>query len=109
MRMQPVPVSDAAEAASNTVTAMGTIEAVDVNGRTLTVKHGRIEALGWPAMTMEMPVADAVDIGSAQPGDRIHFTLIQDEDGSYQIGSVQVLDNDTAEPGTRHSNTGNDR
>lgn len=109
MRMQSASKSDAAGATPNTVTAMGTIEAVDVSSRTLTVKHGLIEALGWPAMTMEMPVADTVDIESTQPGDRIHFTLIQDEDGSYQIGSAQVLDNDTAEPDTQHDNAGNDR
>jgi Cu(I)/Ag(I) efflux system protein CusF len=57
---------------ANTVSAMGTVKAVDVAAKTVTIEHGPIEALQWPAMTMTFKAPD-VDLGSVEPGQTVTF------------------------------------
>lgn len=63
--------SDAAQAA----VATGTVQKVDAAGRTLGLAHGPIPAIGWPAMTMDFPVAAGVDLSALAPGRQVEFTL----------------------------------
>ena len=63
--------SDAAQAA----VATGTVQKVDAAGRTLGLAHGPIPAIGWPAMTMDFPVAAGVDLSALTPGRQVEFTL----------------------------------
>lgn len=55
--------------------ATGTIQKVDVTGRTLGLAHGPIPAISWPAMTMDFPVAPGVDLSALTPGRQVEFTL----------------------------------
>lgn len=71
---------------------MGTVKAVKADARVLTLDHEPIEALGWPAMVMDLDVGTAVDLEGLAVGDRIHFTLEQGEDGGYRIGSIHVME-----------------
>ncbi|MCW9057806.1 MAG: efflux RND transporter periplasmic adaptor subunit [Gammaproteobacteria bacterium] len=82
---EPVVVEPAPE-------GMATITAVKADARVLTLDHEPIEALGWPAMVMDLDVGAAVDLEGLAVGDRIHFTLEQGEDGGYRIGSIHVLE-----------------
>jgi Cu(I)/Ag(I) efflux system protein CusF len=54
------------------VSATGTVKAVDVAAKTITIEHGPIEALQWPAMTMTFK-APGVDLGSVEPGQTVTF------------------------------------
>ncbi len=53
----------------------GTVKAVMPEHGMLTLEHAPIEALGWPAMTMDFTVAKGVDLSDLHAGDRIRFTL----------------------------------
>ncbi|MBI0537440.1 hypothetical protein D9599_17915 [Roseomonas sp. KE2513] len=61
--------------AAQGATATGTVQKVDTAGRTLGLAHGPIPAIGWPAMTMEFPVATGVDLSGLAPGRQVEFTL----------------------------------
>jgi len=61
--------------AQGAAVATGTVQKVDAAGRTLSLAHGPIPAIGWPAMTMDFPVAPGVDITGLAPGRQVEFTL----------------------------------
>lgn len=62
----------AARPATATASATGVVESVDTSARTITIAHGPVEALKWPAMTMAFQAPDA-DLASLAPGDRVVF------------------------------------
>lgn len=53
-------------------TARGVVTAVDVAAQTLTISHGPVESLQWPAMTMTFK-APAIDLSQLKAGDEIDF------------------------------------
>jgi Cu/Ag efflux protein CusF len=66
----------------------GTVKAVDAAQRTVTLSHGPIAALGWPAMTMDFPVAGGVDLQNVSPGMRVNFRIEHGADDRYVIQSL---------------------
>jgi Cu(I)/Ag(I) efflux system periplasmic protein CusF len=68
--------------------ATGTVNSVDPSRHTIKVSHAPIRALHWPAMTMEFSVDPAVDLDAIKPGMKIDFTLVHEDDGSYQLHEV---------------------
>ena len=52
--------------------ATGTVEAVDAAVGKITIAHGPVEALGWPAMTMGFK-ATPEQIASVQAGQKVRF------------------------------------
>jgi len=67
----------------------GTVNAVDAKAHTVNLSHGAIEALGWPAMTMDFGVGPAIDLASLKVGDRVAFTVAKTADGGYLIDSLK--------------------
>ncbi|MBU8541922.1 copper-binding protein [Falsiroseomonas tokyonensis] len=55
--------------------ATGTVQKVDAAGRMLSLAHGPIPEIRWPAMTMDFPVAPGVDLSALTPGRQVEFTL----------------------------------
>lgn len=90
LRMQST--SDSETPVAESVDGMGTVTAVMADEGMITLDHEPIEALGWPAMEMDLDVNDAVDLGAVAVGSRIHFTLEQDAEGNYRIGSIHVME-----------------
>lgn len=90
LRMQPAAESESTPAAG--VDGLGTVTAIMADHHMLTLDHGPIEALGWPAMEMDLDVDPAVDLSGIAVGDRIHFTLEQDAEGNYRIASIHVME-----------------
>jgi Cu(I)/Ag(I) efflux system protein CusF len=72
----PAPAATAPAPPSETrhASATGIVQAVDAAAHTLTIAHGPVEALGWPAMTMSFP-APGVDLSAIRPGDEVEFEL----------------------------------
>jgi len=68
-----------------------TVKAVDRTGRKLNLRHGPVKELGWPAMTMDFGVADAVDLEAIESGQRIHFMMRKDDRGRYVIDEIHPL------------------
>ena len=69
--------------------ATGTVNSVDAAQHKINLSHQPIPAIGWPAMTMEFPVAPSVDLSRIKPGSRVNFSLEKDKGGMYQIQSVE--------------------
>lgn len=66
----------------------GTVNSVDAASRKVNLSHAPISAIGWPAMTMDFPVAPTVDLRAVTPGTRINFTMQQGAGGMYVIQSI---------------------
>ena len=62
-------------AAAQTIQAQGVVRAIDPRAGTVTIQHGAIAALNWPAMTMNFRVASADVLRGVSVGNRIHFVL----------------------------------
>ncbi len=53
------------------------------------VSHGPIPEIGWPAMTMDLPLLEGAEMmGEASPGDEVMLMLIKGDDGMYAIGAI---------------------
>ena len=66
----------------------GRIEAIDLSHASLTIAHGPIDSLRWPAMTMDFQVNDAQLLQSLKPGQDIHFAMTENSAGEFVI--VQI-------------------
>jgi Cu/Ag efflux protein CusF len=81
----------------------GTVHSVDAEQRTVNVSHEPIPSIGWPAMTMDFPVAPSVDLSSIQPGSRVSFTLARGANGTYVIEAFRPASADGGTmPGMNH-------
>ncbi|MDR2614217.1 MAG: efflux RND transporter periplasmic adaptor subunit [Candidatus Accumulibacter sp.] len=87
--------------------AKGTVEEIDVGADTLSISHGPVAALDWPAMTMEFKAANASLLQGLKPGDRIVFEFVERGPGEWVITSVKpsaltplkaILSGDAAAP-----------
>lgn len=71
----PAPAAQSEPApspAASTASATGVVEGVDPVAKTITIAHGAVESLKWPAMTMTFKAGD-VDLSSIKQGDRVSF------------------------------------
>lgn len=60
---------------------------------TINVSHGPIAEIGWPAMTMDMPMMDGASLPEGlEPGAKIIMMLGQDADGMYAVGGVEAAE-----------------
>src|SRR6266511_399121 len=57
--------------ATKTATATGTVNAVDTAKSKVTLDHGPIPDVNWPAMKMEFSVAPSVDLSKVKTGDQV--------------------------------------
>ncbi len=67
----------------------GRIEAIDLSHASLTIAHGPIDSLRWPAMTMDFQVNDAQLLQSLKPGQDIHFAMTENSAGEFVIVQIQ--------------------
>lgn len=57
---------------------------------TVNVSHDPIPEIGWPAMTMDMPVLDEAQMmGDVAPGDTVTLMLVKGADGMFAIGAMR--------------------
>jgi Cu(I)/Ag(I) efflux system membrane fusion protein len=69
--------------------AAGSVEAVDPAGGTVTLAHGPVASLKWPAMTMDFRVRDPALSRSLKPGQKIDFEFVDAGGGEYLVVRVQ--------------------
>ena len=77
------PMSAAAKSAKGT----GTVTALNEAGRKVTLDHGPIPEISWPAMKMEFAVASAVDLSKVKTGDKVTFTVTS-SGSAYTVQSI---------------------
>jgi Cu(I)/Ag(I) efflux system protein CusF len=63
----------------------GVIESVDAQKASINITHDPIPALGWPAMTMDLPVTDQVDLSGVKAGDTVDFKILLGSDNVYRV------------------------
>ena len=57
--------------------ASGTVTKVEPEKNAVTVKHGPVESMKWPAMTMRFKVKDKKVLDKMKPGIKVDFTFVQ--------------------------------
>ena len=77
-----------AHAGHNDAHGTGTVNSVDPAQHKVNLSHNPIPEIGWPAMTMEFPVAPSVDLTAIRPGTRVNFTIEQQPGGMYEIRAI---------------------
>ncbi|MBF0447301.1 MAG: copper-binding protein [Magnetococcales bacterium] len=74
--------------AMNQADGMGTIRSINRKENVVNLSHDPIPALGWPAMTMDLPVTKRVDLSQFKTGETVHFTLKKGLDNQFRIISM---------------------
>jgi membrane fusion protein, copper/silver efflux system len=78
-----------AKASPGSHTAEGTITAIGADS--ITLDHGAVASLDWPAMTMGFALPTAAMAQDYKVGDRVTFTFTQIE-GGFRIETISKLD-----------------
>jgi Cu(I)/Ag(I) efflux system membrane fusion protein len=68
--------------------ADGTIKAIDAKAGRLSIAHGPIASLNWPAMTMDFKPANEALLGPLKPGMAIIFEFVERAPGEWVVTRV---------------------
>lgn len=68
-----------------------TIDRVMAEHRMLKITHAPIPAWSWPRMTMDLVVADGVELAGLRPGLNAHLQLRRIGEDRYEIAGVHVM------------------
>ena len=68
--------------------ASGKVEATDAKAGTVSIAHGPVAELKWPAMTMEFKVANAALLPALTPGTEVDFEFVERAPGEWVITRV---------------------
>ena len=69
--------------------AEGTIKTLDAKSGTLSIAHGPVESLKWPAMTMDFKSANDALLSGLKPGATIAFEFVERSPGEWVITKVE--------------------
>lgn len=76
--MKGMPMDKMATDAKGTVhKAKGTVRKVDAKAGVVTVDHGPVSTLNWPAMSMGFKVTDKAILGKLSEGQTVEFEFAQ--------------------------------
>ena len=59
------------------ISATGEVKSIDMESKKVTIEHGPIPALNWPAMTMRFTITPQTQLNGIKAGDNVAFTFIQ--------------------------------
>jgi RND family efflux transporter MFP subunit len=68
--------------------AEGTVDGVDAQAGTVSLNHGAIPSLKWPAMTMEFKLANPSLLKGLKPGAAVSFEFVERQPGEWVITSL---------------------
>lgn len=80
------PALLAADAASG----KGTVNRINAEAGSVNLSHEAIPAIKWPAMTMDIKVADKAILSGVKPGQTVTFGLIKDPRAGYVISHIEA-------------------
>lgn len=69
--------------------AEGEVRKVDKDAKKITIRHGPIQSLDMPAMTMVFQVKDPALLDQARTGDKIKFTA-EKAAGAYTVTHIEA-------------------
>ena len=73
---------------SKTHKGIGTVKKVDLTGGKVTLAHGPIQSLKWPAMTMSFTVKNKALLGNLSQDKKVEFEFVQ-QGSDYVITSFK--------------------
>lgn len=68
--------------------AEGTVDGIDAKNGTLSLNHGPVATLKWPAMTMEFKTANASLLSDLKPGQAVRFEFVERQPGDFVVTSI---------------------
>ena len=71
--------------------ADGEIRKVDKKAATLTIKHGPIQAIDMPAMTMVFQVKEAAMLDQVKVGDKVRFQAEMRPGGKVAVTQIEPV------------------
>ena len=83
------PVPSAAPAAVAGHQASGKVVEVDAKSQSVTISHGPVASLKWPAMTMDFKLANDSLLKDLKPGAQIAFEFVERGQGEWLITSIE--------------------
>lgn len=72
---------------ATTANGTGTVTDLNAANHKVTLDHGPMPVIKWPAMKMEFAVAPSVDLAKLKTGDKVNFTL-SGSGGTYTVQSI---------------------
>jgi Cu(I)/Ag(I) efflux system membrane fusion protein len=69
--------------------ADGTVDAIDVKAGTISISHGPIASVKWPAMTMEFKLANGALLNGLTPGAAVAFEFVERGPGEWVITAIK--------------------
>jgi Cu(I)/Ag(I) efflux system protein CusF len=88
MDMKKEPTSGKAKTGEGSYKATGVVKKVDATSGKVTLQHGPIESIGWPAMTMAFAVKDKKSLANLKPDQKVDFELVK-QGSDYVITSIK--------------------
>ena len=70
--------------------ASGTLDAIDAKDGTVTLTHGPVESLKWPAMTMNFALANPALVSKIKPGSHVAFEFVERKPGEWVITRIEA-------------------
>ena len=84
---------DASAAKSTSVNighkAEGTVDAIDTKTGGVSISHGPVTSLKWPAMTMQFKTANDALLKDLKPGSAIAFEFVERQSGEWVITGIK--------------------
>ena len=74
-----------------TAEGVGTVQSVTQDGDSIVLAHEPIAELRWPAMTMELALADPALAEGIDAEERVRFVLRQTGETDYEIVSIEQV------------------
>jgi Cu(I)/Ag(I) efflux system protein CusF len=88
MDMKGIDMSKDKKSEGKTHKGVGTVKKVDPIGGKVTLAHGPIQSLKWPAMTMTFGVKDKALLGKFSQDKKVEFEFVQ-QGSDYVITSAK--------------------
>jgi Cu(I)/Ag(I) efflux system periplasmic protein CusF len=84
--------TNAAAGATHTASAMaeGEVRKVDKDAKKITIKHGRLEKLDMPPMTMVFQVKEPAMLDQVKAGDKVRFDA-EKIGGAFTITKIEAV------------------
>jgi Cu(I)/Ag(I) efflux system membrane fusion protein len=90
--MGAAPAAPAAATAPGPATvghkAEGRVDSIDLQAGTVSLNHGPVASLKWPAMTMEFKAANAALLAGLKPGQAVSFEFVERQPGEYVVTAI---------------------
>jgi Cu(I)/Ag(I) efflux system membrane fusion protein len=68
--------------------AEGSVDGIDLKAGTVSLQHGPVPSLKWPAMTMEFKAAHAGLLQGLKPGQAVSFEFVERQPGEYLLTAI---------------------